>query len=205
MNNSLVIEDFDSVDNVFNDRSKQLIYCAESICIDGSILEFGVWEGTTINLLADTLTNNKLYGFDSFEGLPEKWIRTSDGKRFSKKGEFAVQKLPEVRSNVQLIKGWFKNSLPVWKKNHPNAISLIHIDSDLYSSSKTILSELNDQIIPGTILIFDELCDWKNAGIYDLWESGEWKALLEWLETYGREVEPISRTNWLEGSLIVIK
>jgi hypothetical protein len=34
--------------------------------------EFGVASGNTINYIS-TFTNDKVYGFDSFEGLPEKW------------------------------------------------------------------------------------------------------------------------------------
>jgi hypothetical protein len=35
-------------------------------------LEFGVATGTTINYIS-RFTNDKVYGFDSFEGLPENW------------------------------------------------------------------------------------------------------------------------------------
>jgi hypothetical protein len=35
-------------------------------------LEFGVASGRTINYISN-FTNDKVYGFDSFEGLPEKW------------------------------------------------------------------------------------------------------------------------------------
>jgi hypothetical protein len=33
-------------------------------------LEFGVWKGTTINYISK-FTDDKVYGFDSFYGLPE--------------------------------------------------------------------------------------------------------------------------------------
>src|SRR5450631_2069107 len=39
---------------------------------EGLILEFGVYSGRTINHMA-ALTQEKLFGFDSFEGLPEDW------------------------------------------------------------------------------------------------------------------------------------
>ena len=35
-------------------------------------LEFGVASGISINYIS-RFTNDKVYGFDSFEGLPEKW------------------------------------------------------------------------------------------------------------------------------------
>ena len=54
--------------------------------VPGPILEFGVATGRTINHLA-SLTAEQIYGFDSFEGLPEDW-RTGYSK-----GRFA-QALP---------------------------------------------------------------------------------------------------------------
>ncbi len=40
---------------------------------EGLVLEFGVSRGTTINHIAKKLPNQTVYGFDSFEGLPEEW------------------------------------------------------------------------------------------------------------------------------------
>src|SRR4051794_19998826 len=39
---------------------------------DGMIVEFGVFEGATINFIADR-TREQVFGFDCFEGLPEDW------------------------------------------------------------------------------------------------------------------------------------
>jgi S-adenosyl-L-methionine methyltransferase len=49
---------------------------------EGLILEFGVYSGRTINHLA-SLTQQTIFGFDSFEGLPEDWRQTSRRKRSS--------------------------------------------------------------------------------------------------------------------------
>src|SRR5690606_16814666 len=47
---------------------------------DGAILEFGVFQGTSINFFGKVLKANKdkrqIYGFDSFEGLSEDWVGT---------------------------------------------------------------------------------------------------------------------------------
>ena len=52
-------------------------------------LEFGVFQGRTINYIS-SFTNDKVYGFDCFNCLPEKWRRlrkrftaTSQRKRYS--------------------------------------------------------------------------------------------------------------------------
>lgn len=74
-------------------------------------LEFGVASGKTINYISQ-FTKDKVYGFDSFEGLPEKWRDGFDKGAFSRNGN-----LPQVNNNVELIKGWFNETLPDFIKN----------------------------------------------------------------------------------------
>ena len=134
--------------------------------VPGPILEFGVATGRTINHLA-SLTAEQIYGFDSFEGLPEDW-RTGYSK-----GRFA-QALPMTAPNVRLMVGWFENSLDDFTQLCPEGpISLIQVDCDLYSSTKTILERLAHRIVPGTILVFDEYFN------YPGWEAHEFKAWQE--------------------------
>jgi hypothetical protein len=68
-------------------------------------LEFGVASGRTINYISK-FTTDKVYGFDSFEGLPEKWRDGFEKGAFNRNGD-----LPEVNHNVELIKGWFNETL----------------------------------------------------------------------------------------------
>jgi hypothetical protein len=80
------------------------------ITINGLIMEFGVYKGESINFIADLLPNRQIYGFDSFEGLPETW-------RYNfYKGTFKLNNLPEVRKNVVLVKGLFEDTLPKFKE-----------------------------------------------------------------------------------------
>ena len=44
--------------------------------IDGHILEFGVFKGKSLTMLSEHFLDQKVFGFDSFEGLPEDWIMT---------------------------------------------------------------------------------------------------------------------------------
>jgi len=77
---------------------------------NGLFLEFGVWKGNTINHIASRIADD-IYGFDSFEGLPENW---RDGLN---KNLFSVDKLPTVKNNVTLIKDWFNKTLPEFFEN----------------------------------------------------------------------------------------
>ncbi|MFO0908817.1 MAG: TylF/MycF/NovP-related O-methyltransferase [Isosphaeraceae bacterium] len=133
---------------------------------EGAYCEFGVATGTTINYLA-SLTSRTWHGFDSFEGLPEDW-RDGFGK-----GHFA-QALPQVLSNVALHKGWFSDSLPAWKREHPGPVLFLHMDADLYSSTRTVFEILGDRVVPGTVIQFDEFFN------YPGWRQGECKAFEEY-------------------------
>lgn len=160
---------------------------------DGHILEFGVFKGDSIRLLAGLAKGRPVTGFDSFQGLPEDWKRSE--KSTYKKGHFDLGgQLPAVPENVKLVKGFFSSSLGQWMGAQTlHTISLLHIDCDLYGGAKYVLSKLNKWILPGTIIVFDELVN-LHDGVYKTWEMGEWKALHEWMEETGRSVTPILRT-----------
>lgn len=134
-------------------------------------LEFGVAQGRTINYISN-FTKDKVYGFDSFEGLPEKWRDGFDKGCFSSQGN-----LPQVNKNVDLIKGWFNETLEPFLKNHPQKISFLHLDADLYSSTKYILNTLKDRFETNCIIVFDELVNYPG---FD-GETGELKAFYEFI------------------------
>lgn len=152
-------------------KSRQALFkaCLEASDPNGLHLEFGTYKGDSINMLARLCPKRHFYGFDSFEGLPETW--TTD----SKKGMFDLHgRLPLVRENVTLVKGLYDQSLPLFVKEHSTEkVSFVHIDCDLYSSTKTVLSCLSPMIKNGTILCFDEYYN------YSDWEEGEYKAFEE--------------------------
>jgi Macrocin-O-methyltransferase (TylF) len=134
---------------------------------DGLILEFGVFSGVTVNRIS-TVTNKTVYGFDSFEGLPEDWGRGMN------KGFFKCD-LPEVNSNVELVVGWFNETLEGFLEKHDEKIAFCHVDCDLYSSTKYVLNTLKNKFQSGTNLLFDELANFPD------YEDHEYKAFLEFL------------------------
>lgn len=139
---------------------------------EGLFLEFGVYQGKSINYMANELKDKVIYGFDSFEGLPENWLPNY------RKGMFDLEgNMPNVLDNVTLIKGWFDESLPSFVLEHKeDKCAYINIDCDLYSSTKVVLDCLKDKIVKGTIISFDEYVG--QIG----WELDEYKAFNEWLE-----------------------
>ena len=111
-----------------------------------------------------------IYGFDSFEGLPDAWIPGFPKGYFNMDG-----KLPPVAPNVVLVKGWFDETLPPFVQQHPEPVSYLHIDCDMYESTKTVFQNLAPRIVPGTVIVFDELVN------YPGYQDHELKAFYEFL------------------------
>jgi hypothetical protein len=169
-----------------------LQHALEKVTLEGLICEFGVFQGTTINHLA-SLTPKTIHGFDSFEGLPEFWRPNFE------KGRFAVAKLPTVRANVQLHKGWFNESLPTFLSANKGPAAFLHIDCDLYSSTRTIFQLFRDRIQPGTVIVFDEMFN------YSGWQQGEFKAFNEFIADTGMKYDWIGYCCYHEQAAVIIK
>jgi len=140
--------------------------------IEGLVLEFGVFNGKSIRLIA-TLLDSDVHGFDSFEGIPETWA----GEQKGSYSAFGV--LPEVPDNVILHPGWFEDSIPAFIKNECGPVRFINIDCDLYSSTKTIFDLLGPQIVSGSVILFDEFIG------YPTWKDDEFKAFHEAADQFG--------------------
>ena len=144
---------------------------------DGYWLEFGIHEGETIVHTAGSKLNTPnfiIHGFDSFEGLPEDWIKNNPKGHFNLDGNIPNHLLS--LNNVNIVKGWFDKSLPEFiKNNNINKVSFLNIDSDLYSSANTVLTLLTPYFKGYCVIHFDEFCNYPGG------ESGEYKAFSEFL------------------------
>ncbi len=138
------------------------------------VLEFGVYRGRTLSQIRKALPVEKfkVFGFDSFVGLPEDWTGTN-----LKKGHFSTRKsIPQIEG-VKFHVGWFKDTIPEYQKDAQD-ISLLHIDCDLYSSTIDILYGLHPWIKEGTIIVFDEW--FYNHKDIEENRQHEQKAFFEW-------------------------
>ncbi len=175
-------------------RNQVLKQALEHAKLDGLYLEFGVFSGKTINLIANARPSETVYGFDSFEGLPEFW---RDGY---KPGHFHTNDtLPKVSKNVELIKGWFSDTLPDFINSKKRNIAFLHIDCDLYSSTVDIFKALHPYIKEDTIIVFDEYFN------YVGWRDGEFKAFKEYTETYNIQYEYLTYNKFSEQVAVKIK
>ena len=153
---------------------------------EGMILEFGVSAGDTMKVIQQQ-TTRPIYGFDSWEGLPEDWIG-SDGIQVQPKGAYKSDP-PEVADHVTLISGLFQDSLPGFLEEHSESIAFVHIDCDIYSATKFTLMALKDRFVTDSIILFDEL-----AG-YTGYEDHEYKAFIEFLEETRYDFELLGLRN----------
>ena len=157
----------------------------------GLWLEFGVATGRTINIISSR-TTNKVYGFDTFQGLPEDWEDHQGKGVYSQDGV-----LPKDNTNVELIVGLFQDTLEEFLDEHPEPIAYLHIDADLYSSTKYVFDNIEDRIVPGTVISFDEVY---NNQVY---LDHEMKAWVEFANKTEIRYNWITRTPHEQASLII--
>jgi hypothetical protein len=140
-------------------------------------LEFGVYKGRTLRAWSEMSRRRevRLFGFDTFTGLPEKWEL---GGASLAEGHFAVEAMPTFDDpRVTLVKGLFQDTLPLFLNRYERRGTLIvHLDADLYSSTLYVLARLSDVLRAGDVLIFDEFSQ----------PLHEYRALVDWSQAYRR-------------------
>jgi hypothetical protein len=142
---------------------------------DDVVLEFGVFRGKSLSVLSQKCPG-AVYGFDSFEGLPESAQIWQKGIFYNPEG-LAYP----VGQNVKLVKGWFKDTIAEFvKQQDMSKVKLVHIDCDIYSSAKEIFETIGPHLAPETLIVFDEY--WN----YEGWQEGEFKAFHEFIGKSGR-------------------
>ena len=121
----------------------------------GLRLEFGVWQGKSIQRCAARFPDQHWYGFDSFEGFPD------DG-RVDWQKPFKVIELPDTPENVTLVKGYFSDTLEPFLKDTPGDLAFVNVDCDIYSSTVDIFTalEADGRLKPGLVIYFDELINY---------------------------------------------
>jgi Macrocin-O-methyltransferase (TylF) len=160
----------------FDSPEATLRHALEQVGIDGLVLEFGVASGHTLRQIVDGLPGREVFGFDVFTGLPEHW------RPGFAQGMFAQQEPPSV-PGATLIEGLFEDTLPTFLKEHPGNVAFVHLDADLYSSTKTVLDLLGDRLVTGSIVLMDEYFN------YPGWQDGEYRAWQEFASSEGIEFE----------------
>lgn len=151
--------------------------------IDGDVVEFGCYVGTTSVPIGARLasTDKKLFVYDSFAGLPEKTSEDQSpvGTQFVA-GELFASKKQLIKNFTQahvplptIVKGWFSDVTPA---QVPDQIAFAYLDGDYYHSILDPLKLIWDKLTPGAIILVD---DYANEAL-----PGAAKAVDEWLRTH---------------------
>lgn len=135
--------------------------------LDGDIAEFGVANGATTMFLSLLCPEKTIYAFDTFEGfspLSDDFFTTSADRGWSDdipkwrdwgsdfNWERTIKRLESIH-NVVIKKGIFPNTT---KGMGGKKFSLVHIDVDIYESTKVGLEYFWDKMVPGGMIVLDD-------------------------------------------------
>jgi O-methyltransferase len=159
--------------------------------VDGDFVECGVWKGGNLIMFQKYVEkynlNKKIYAYDTFEGMspPDKIDKTFDGESASLQLDKLEKKnvdrkkniliadcsIEEVKNNFEkystknnliCVKGKVEDTL-IDKKNLPNKISILRLDTDWYTSTKKELEILYPLLEKNGILLIDDYGYWQGA------------------------------------------
>ena len=157
----------------------------------GHFYEFGSFKGDSLILFGlikrfmsifnPELKKQKIFSFDSFQGLPKNNLDHNDPvwreKAFCGTLKEVIKNVSTYGISFEYIKGFYSDSLTydLQEKMIESPPSIIHIDVDLYSSTIEVLEWLDKISLPMAIYIFDDI--WAVGNHPNL---GEQRAILEY-------------------------
>ena len=149
--------------------------------VPGSIMEFGCWWGQNLCVFENLRAiyepfnqNRKIIGFDTFTGYTKLSNNDISGETVKESGhalpngyENYLNELISCHERINvlghlkkhsIVKGDVTETLPKYLKDNPETIiSLAYIDLALYNPCKIVLKEIKPHLVPGSVILFDEL------------------------------------------------
>ena len=145
--------------------------------VEGNIIEFGVASGTSTRVLRASLTRlergqiigrrKRIFACDSFQGLSEQFEALPPGA--------LACEPPRIRG-VEIVEGYFEDSLTAALARRVGRVSLASLDADLHSSTLCALRWLTPLLHTGSLLLFDEFLGERES---------EKRAFEEWSHEHG--------------------
>lgn len=167
--------------NLYNQILKKYNLHGQAICY----IEFGVASGASFKWWLEKNSNqdSRFFGFDTFEGLPEKWGSFGQGSM-----SFTIPELSDNRASF--VPGLFQNTLTTFINTHllllnSESRKIIHMDADLYSATIFSLSQLYPFLKEGDLILYDEF----NVAMH------EYKAHDEFTRNFYIRAEPVAAVN----------
>lgn len=146
-----------------NEASQIFASVRDTTKIPGDVAEVGVYMGGSAKLICEAKGNRCLHLFDTFEGLPEV-SESRDSARFHKNQYSCtleyVKRLLSKYPNIFFYKGMFPSTAdPVSDRQ----FSFVHLDVDLYESTKSCLEFFYPRMNRGGIIISHDYIDSKGV------------------------------------------
>lgn len=144
----------------------------------GLMIELGVYKGGSAALLCTAFPSRKMYGIDTYEGLPQKqWNKDEIHKPWDfndtdVKSVYDFISVDNKCNNFYPIKGIFPDCCKdIDFDIYYDVPTFIHVDLDFYEGIRSSIDFFKDKIVKGGIMVFDDF-KWQNC-------PGVEKALIE--------------------------
>jgi O-methyltransferase len=158
-----------------NEFADNLILVKKFSHVPGIVVECGVWRGGMSAAIADVLDDDtrEYFLFDSFEGLPDakeidgesalEWQQNTLDPRYfdncTAEMGYAEKAMRKAGcTNFKLVKGWFSETLPLFKPEKP--IAILRLDGDWYDSTMECLVHLYPKVQKGGLILIDDYYIW---------------------------------------------
>lgn len=179
---------------IYEPAFRRIVEYVANSRIDGDVLEFGTAHGYTARMLAELMraygNKSSLHLYDSWEGFPEMTGNDAECPEVKihdtwHKGDCApnVPNTPGIikavlslllSDKVNINKGFYTSEMAL-----PEKAAIVHIDCDLYESTKIVLAAILPILQQGSVIMFD---DWNNNMASN--EFGERKAVRDIFSFY---------------------
>jgi len=154
----------------------------------GEAAEVGVYKGGTAKIMAKAMPGRTVNLFDTFEGMPEtsKFDVPKRGEGH-KPGDFSDTSLESVNEylqgyNVHFWPGVFPDSARLLSDD--TEFVLVHVDVDIYESTKAACEFFWPRLVDGGIMVFDDYnaprCPGTNRAVNEFFDG------IAEIETFGR-------------------
>ncbi|MEH6632615.1 MAG: TylF/MycF/NovP-related O-methyltransferase [Halopseudomonas aestusnigri] len=176
--------------------------------VPGDIIELGVWLGQSLimfeNLRAIHEPFNScrtIYGFDTFEGYVETsdlHISPNEIQKYTqpKSWEKEIKSLFEAhclinnsKTNLSLIKGDIRKTLPKFSKNYTGLAACIYVDIATFETTEVAIAFAKEHLVRGGVMIVDDYGDTYPGVMKSLKRNG--------IEDFDCELNPHFKTKLL--------
>ena len=131
----------------------------QTVGVPGDIAEIGVYRGESALFIAEKTRDCKILLFDTFCGMPAEMItRPIDNDNANRFGDTSlaqvVDRLEKYLDRIDFRQGVFPETV----RESDGPFRFVHIDADLYLSTKAALDFASRRLSPGGRILCDDYC-----------------------------------------------